>query len=233
MKKAMWMLVAIALVCASTTVWAGGRPDKPYKNWFGHVGTGYVFVQGDTSDFLDDDWYLHGGATYWPSEWPVGVEIDLGYSNLGISRQTIDRINDIISQDPNNNGTVDGGDFDVWQLTFNGVWGPGKTDGTGFFVTGGVGVYYLEGTLNERGLVYYPPYCDPWWPWYCYPGGVGEGKFIRAKETTTEFGWNAGVGFGLEVGASGSQLVFEARYHDVSTNGVSLTYVPVTVAYRW
>jgi opacity protein-like surface antigen len=221
--------VVVALLSSAT--WAGGRPDKPWKSWFGQFSAGYAFVQGDAGDTLDDDWFLTGGAMYWPGDWPVGLSLDLGYVDFGVSKETIDRINDIIDDDPQNEGRVDGGNVEIWQLTANGVWGPGKSDGTGFYVTAGVGAYYVEGTLNEIGLVAYPPWCQPYWPYYCYPGGVGSGKYILARETTTQFGWNVGVGFGLEVGGSGSQVILEARYHSVNVN--ELEYLPVTVGYRW
>ena len=96
-------------------------------------------------------------------------------------------------------------------------------------MVGGIGGYYLDGRLTSTGLVYYPPGCGYWW---CWPGSVGPGTLIRGSESTTEFGYNLGLGLTFEMG-SGSQLYLEAKYHRIETDPVATEYVPLVVGYRW
>ena len=86
--------------------------------------------------------------------------------------------------------------------------------------------------MRENGLVYYPPVCDPWF-WWCYPGGVGPGSIVVASQSTTEFGWNVGLGWAWEVNISGSQVFLEARYHSIDTTRASTEYLPLTIGFRW
>ena len=95
----------------------------------------------------------------------------------------------------------------------------------------GVGAYDVEGRVRETGLVFYPPICDPWF-WWCRSGGVGPGSVVVAKTSSTEFGWNAGLGWAFEV-ATGSQLYLEARFHSVNTSPLGTEYLPLTIGYRW
>jgi hypothetical protein len=74
-------LTCVFLVAAlvGTNVYAGGRPDSSSRDWFGHINGGYTFATGTTSDFLDDDWTFGGGAMYWPSDWPLGIALNVNY----------------------------------------------------------------------------------------------------------------------------------------------------------
>ena len=223
--------MAACVACiAGSAAFAGGRPDDTSSRWFGDFSGGYAFAQGDTSDNVDDDWMLSGGAMFWPADWPAGIVFNLAYGQFDLTDEAVQNINTAIILDPNNAGLIDGGDVETWQLTVNGMWGPGSRD-NGFYLTGGVGAYYLKGTITETGLVYYPPFCDPWYWWWCFPGGVGLGSIPTGSDSTTEFGWNLGLGFSLEAG--NGQFFMEARYHDVSTDNDDVTFVPVTFGYRW
>jgi len=57
-------------------------------------------------------------------------------------------------------------------------------------------------------------------------------RHCRREDSTTEFGWNGGIGLSFNVGSTDSQLYLEAKYHSVETT-TSATYVPITVGYRW
>ena len=224
----------VGVVCAAAlitaTAGAGARPDDTSRDWFGFVNLGWVVPQGDTSDVLDDDWTLSGGAMYWPSDWPVGLVLEAAYSDLDVSNKALDAINDAIASDPGNSGRVDGGDLETWQFTANVVWSPGSGN-NGFFLTGGVGAYSLHGVLTETGLVYYPPFCDPWYWWWCFPGGVGTGNIVRGSESSTELGWNVGLGYAFPT--STGQIFIEAKYHEISTDGPGVSYLPITVGFRF
>jgi hypothetical protein len=221
---------AVTVAVSSSVAQAGGRPDDQSKNWFGDFSGGWAFPEGNSGDILDDDWTISGGATYWPSDWAVGINFGVGYSKLDISDDAIRAINAAIAADPNNSGTVDGGDIESWQFTINAIWGPGS-ESNGLYFTGGVGAYSLDATVTETGLVYYPPFCDPWYWWWCYPGGVGLGSIVAGSDSTTEIGYNLGLGYSLEAGDG--QFFIEAKYHLIDTETDELTYVPLTFGFRW
>lgn len=185
-------------------------------------------AQGTFGDIVDDDLTINGGATYWPTTWPVGLSMDLAYQQLDVSSAALRAINDQI---PPDQGELTGGDVEIWQFTTNAIWSP-KTNGPiGFYVTGGAGVYFLDGRLTNTGLVYYPPVCEPWY-WWCYPGGSGPGTIVQASESATELGYNLGVGVTFE-NSEGSQWYIEARYHSVDTTRESTEFVPLVIGYRW
>lgn len=237
-RKLLVMIVCMALIVASGSAFAG-RPDKAFKSWFGHFGVGYSVADSDFGDIFDDDWQFNGGATYWPEDWAIGLELDLGYSNYDASNSAVralnDAIDDAIMMDPSicpgGGCNIDGIDFESWTLGVSGVWGPDTSGSVGFYLKAGVGAYFMEGRAKQNGLVYYPPVCDPWF-WWCYPGGVGPGTFIVGKESATEFGWNASVGVTFDMN-SGSQIYLEANYRRSELDRGSVTYIPITVGFKW
>jgi len=223
---ALVMFVSLSLVPAALA----GRPDKSWKNWFGHIAGGWGFQQDDTKDILDDALYFDGGATYWPTDWPVGLVLDLAASQYDFNRETLDKINDALEADGQER-SITGGDTTIWSLTANGIWSPGKGP-FGFHLTAGIGAYYYDAKLTTDALIYYPPVCDPWY-WWCYPGGVGPGTAVVTSHDDTEFGWNVGVGADFEVGSSGSQLYVELTYHSFDIDRGTIAYMPLVVGYRW
>ena len=167
-----------------------------------------------------------------PENWAAGIDLDLAWSEYDLSSSAIRAINEaILEEDPLNLGSVTGGDVEVWSLAINTIWGPDLGGSVGFYLTGGVGMDFIEGKITDNQLVYYPPICDPWY-WWCYPGGVGPGTVIVGKEETTEFAWNAGIGLDFEVG-SGSQVYVEARYHSAETERESTVFTPLVIGFRW
>ena len=46
----------LVVFVAAGSAWAGGgRPDKDFKDWFGHVDFGYSLAEGDFKDIADDE----------------------------------------------------------------------------------------------------------------------------------------------------------------------------------
>lgn len=221
-------LLICALVFLPVTQ-AGGRPDKDWKEWFGHISGGYSAGMGTFGDLVDDSFIFNGGATLWPDTWPVGMNLDLAYSQYDFSDETLRAINDIIDMDPISNGDITGGDTDIWSVGVNAMWGPDTSGSVGFYLIGGIGVEFVEAKLTTQGLVYYPPICGWWW---CVPGGVGPGTLIKASESTTEFGYNVGIGLTFEL-SSGSQFFIEAKYKSIDTQIDSIETLPIVVGWRW
>lgn len=224
-----WALLLTAFI--STEVHAGGRPDASYRSWFGQINGGYAFGSGDTSDFLDDDWTFGGGAIYWPSDWPVGIALDVNWLRMDLSSQAINAINEIIDSDPGNDGSISGGDVENWQFGLNAIWSLGPSQSEGFYLTGGISWNSVTGTVTDTGLVYYPPICDPWYWWWCLPGGVGPGTIIVGERSTDEFGWNVGLGFSFP--ATGGRGYAELRYERIEFDNGSIDYIPLVIGYRW
>jgi len=231
--RALTVASSFALIGSSafigSSALAGGRPNETERNWFPVFSGGWAMAQSDTSDVLDDDFTISGGALFWPRAWDAGIELKLTYSGFDISDDSINAINAAIAQDPANSGRIDGGDLDTWQFTINGIWGPGS-DRDGFYLTGGIGAYHLDAKLTNTELVYYPAFCDPWF-WWCVPGGFGPGSVVQASDSSTEFGLNVGVGYNVETG--GGQFFVEAKYHRIDTDTRDLEFVPINFGFRW
>ena len=211
-------LIFSMVFLVATSTWAG-RPDKNWKSWFGHFAGGYTGVTGDATDVVKDGWNLNGGATYWPEPWPIGIDLELGYNDLGFTDAVLNSLEG-----------VDSDTFTVWSLTADAMWGPKPGGGTvNAYLMGGVGVYRVSGKLGEA--TWLPGWvCDPWIGW-CRPGLV-PGTIIKYDETQTKFGYNFGAGISFEVGL-GSQIYIEAKWHRAETDPESLDYIPVVVGYRW
>ena len=226
------LFCTVTLIAAlSAPAHAGGRPDGSSRNWFGQIGTGWAFPNGNSGDYLDDDWTFGGGAIYWPSDWAIGIGIDVNYATFDLSNRAISEINDLINQDPGNDGEITGGDVDNWQIALNGTWSLGPKTDSGLYLTGGISWNSITGRITETGLVYYPPICDPWF-WWCRPGGVGPGTIIVGKQDTDEFGWSVGAGYSFDT-RSGGKVFVEARYQQIELGNDKLKYIPLTVGYRW
>lgn len=226
----MIVLASAIGIFLSSLAWAGGRRDDSDRKWYGQFSAGYQFPVGAVGDILDNSFTISGGAMYWPSDWPAGINVNLAYSNPDITGKAINDINNQISKDPANSGSIDGGDVSIWQLTVNGIWSLGKKT-EGFYLTGGAGVYRLKARLTQVGLAYYPPICNPWWYW-CTPPGIGPGSYVVASDTVTKYGLNGGVGYSFPPGYL-SQWFIEAKYHYINTDRKETAYIPVEVGVRW
>jgi opacity protein-like surface antigen len=210
---------------------AGGRPDDSTRSWFGDFSGGIAFPESHAGDVLEEDWLLSGGATYWPSDWKVGLNFGVSWAKFDLQSSAIQAINNAIAADSNNSGRIDDGDVENWAFHANAIWSPGGDSSRGLYLTGGITAAYMKGRVTETGLVYYPPICDPWYWWWCYPGGFGQGAIIRGEDSTTKWGYNLGIGVSFPAGAG--QFFIEAKYTYIPTDSDNLTYVPVSFGYRW
>jgi len=224
------IVLSVTCLLTAATAWAGGRPNDSARSWFGDVSVGWAFPQSDADDILDDDWTLGGGVLYWPSDWPVGIQGEVTWAKFDFSGEAIDAINEAIEQDPQNGGQIDDGDVEVWQVAVNAIWSPGNSD-SGFYVVGGVTANFIDATVTNTQLVYFPPICDPWYWWWCVPGGVGPGSVVQGSDSSTEYGLNAG--FGYDFPAGDGKFFVEARYHYVTTDSDDFYFVPISIGYRW
>jgi hypothetical protein len=224
-RKITIIFCAVGLLSISA---ANALPNKAWKDWFGHFEGSYVLAQGNFGDVVEDDFSFSGGATYYPESWPVGIDITLSWSDLDFEPSVLRAINDQLEP---GTGELTGGGVEIWSLVPSVVWSSRGGSSVGFNVSAGAGLYDLKGTLTNTGLIYYPPVCDPWF-WWCVPGGYGPGTVVRGSQSTTELGYNVGLGLTFKL-SGGSEAFFEAKYHKIETDPVSTEYLPLSVGVRW
>ncbi len=186
-----------------------------------HFSLGASLPQGDAGDFLDDGWALHGGATWFSANRPIGLRLDFGVDWWDVKSSALAQI-DTDSSTPNVIEPPDDGDARAWSGTVNFLW-EAETKGTvGFYLTGGLGVYYASWNISEDGV---GVVCN-WW--YCY--GVS-GQYLISSGDSWEWGYNAGFGVTFHL-QSGSEVYLEGVYHWVETDQ-GAEFVPVSVGFRW
>jgi opacity protein-like surface antigen len=197
---------------------------KDWKSWYGEVSAGYAVPMlettapdGSSVDPLDDGWNLTLGGVYKPKTWPVGAYLELGYNSFDVNRDLLDQID------------VGGGDADIWSLDGGFFWTTTTGTPVNFYIRGGVGWYRIEAKLTEPGAGFLPGWCG--WNW-CYPGGIVPTDVVVASDSTTRFGYNAGLGLSFAFG-SGSEIYLEARYHRAETTNEPTELLPVSVGFRW
>jgi opacity protein-like surface antigen len=194
--------------------------EKDWKSWYGQLGAGYSLPQADAGDALEDDLWWTGGVAYYPETWPVGILVELAYSDYDLRSDVLEQI-----QPPD---TRIEGDVAVWALTAGAVWSPRLSNSAGFYAVGSVGAYRLEGTLSQPGT-YSGTGCDPWL-WWC-DAGAEAGDVVPDSESATELGFSLGVGVTFEVGLS-AELYLEARYHRIGGDETT-ELLPLVLGYRW
>jgi len=189
-----------------------------------HIGGGVSIPTGDIGDVIDTGWRINGGATFYPSKKPIGFRLDLAWDWWDVSDDFLDGVdtNDTLPgiQRP------DDGDAQSIGTTFNVLWEPESSGSVGFYLTGGVGVYYLYADLGNYDT-YNTIYCD-WY--YCYPVTV-TGEYEIRDESSWEWGLNAGVGVTFEL-QGGSQFYIETSYQWLDTQQTA-AWVPVQFGWRW
>lgn len=215
LKRLPLLAVIFGLVLVPAT--ADAQFDKSWQQWFGHIAAGYSSPQGDTGNILSGGWNISGGATYKPNDWPLGIVMELGYNDFGITQDALDFYES------------SGGDASIWSLTAGGIWAL-KTGGrVGFNVQAGFGAYYSQGQLTEPGYTC-GTICDPHYPWWCW-WGCTPGAVVDDSVSSIDFGYTIGaaITFRLE---SDSVIYLEAKYHWVGTESTS-TFMPINVGFRW
>jgi hypothetical protein len=214
-------LAALMLFCFAN---AQAAIDKPV---IGHVSFGPSFAQGKTGDFLESGWALHGGATWMSPSRPMGLRLDFGVDWFDMKRSVLDLI-DTTPETPATITPPDNGDARSWSGTVDFIWNPSNKGKVGFYLVGGVGVYYSQYGLSENG--YGTGYWCDWYWGYCYPTLV-EGEYLIESGSTWDWGLNAGAGVTFEL-SSGAELYLEAVYHWVDTKE-GAEFLPVTLGIRW
>ena len=208
-------LIVLAVIVAAAVIAAPEAQaiQKPLK---GHIQFGGSWPQGDAEKIIDAGWSLHGGATMYPWEAPLGVRFDVGVEWWDADSGFLDDIG------------VDDGWSRMWSLTAELLYEPNTSGPVGFYAGVGGGGYFGYLELTEPGYAY-GWYCDYYWG-YCYPGAVA-GDYVIDSESVSAFGLKASVGVTFKT-SGGGQFYLEANYNWVDTAN-PLKYMPVAIGYRW
>jgi hypothetical protein len=205
----------IAVIGLLSATPADAQFNKDWKSWYGHVQGGFSLTQGDVADLADDGWTIGGGATYYPSDWPVGISMGIGYSDYDLTGEAKDYFES-------------NGDVSTWEATGGVTWSPRLEGSVGFYLNGGVGVYRTEARLTEPGA-WCGPICPPY-SWWCYPGCL-PGTIVTDSQATTDFGLNLAAAITFSVGMD-SMIYVQAQYNSVQSDA-TLEFIPLVVGYRW
>jgi hypothetical protein len=221
MKKA---TLAVSALFVAAVVLAVPGTVSAMEDVKAHIGGGVSIPLGDLGDAVETGWRINGGWTFYPSKKPVGFRVDLAWDWWDVSSSFLDTID--------TNSTVPGiqspddGDAQSLATTFNILWEPETSGTVGFYLTGGVGMYYLYADLGNYD--YYTTVVCDWW--YCYPI-TGTAEYEIDDKSSWEWGANAGVGITFEL-QGGSQFYVETSYQWVDTQQ-SGAWVPVNFGWRW
>lgn len=206
-------LVLLGCVAGSAPAFAQGyyrsQPaDRPVQ-WF--VDGGAAITESDTNTNFNNGWTFGGGVNIKPAPGPFMLRLDLNYSYFDASDL-------LIAANPTANygymETLTGFADGVLEVPFN-PW-------TRFYVMAGPGFGWRGVYLTNAGV-----YCTPY---FCGPG-YGPGALV-ARDTSTNFAWNAGVGVDFAL-PGGQSWFLEARYERLDTSPAPTEFIPLRVGFRF
>jgi opacity protein-like surface antigen len=210
--------IAVAGIGAGSAAFAQ-QMAPPTIHW--HVMGGYSDTVGTTADYLQGGYMVGGGFTLSQGfDDPLDLRFEFSYSNHNATNNLLN-----IGQQVANT-EVDNGTGQFWSGTGNVEYHVPIIYGVRVYGIAGVGAYHERVELNQQvpgGWGYYN--CDPF-SGYCYGNNA-----LVASQSTTKFGWNAGLGVDFALPYGHSWFV-EARYHRISTD-TPIELVPIAVGYRF
>jgi hypothetical protein len=188
-----------------------------------HVDAGYSITTDQTAKYLDNGWTIGAGFTWHPDPGqPFALRTDLHYSRFNATNQ-------LLNQGASVTGTeIDDGSGHMVGLDLDGVLDIPFSPTVRGYIMAGVGVDYRRIDLTQT-VAYGTYVCDPWWG-FCGPGYVA-GDVLVAREETTRFAWNGGVGLDFALGGGQSWFI-EARYNRMETQQPT-TMIPIRVGFRF
>lgn len=207
-------------VVAGPTALADTSPELKYRPFHFQIDGGYSIPAGDTHTDLDGGAIGGLGFAWFPSSaLPIGIRADGSYSHF--------RIKDSVLADSGadygwGHANVYGGDADL-QLNL-----AHRSARAQMYLLGGAGWYReqteLRGVTWTNGIV-----CNWFW---CGPGTY---PALTERENSTSgwlHAWNAGLGWETAISDYASFFV-EARYERIKPYGSHMSFVPVTVGFRF
>jgi hypothetical protein len=232
MRRTLSVFAGALLVAAVAVAPLSAQTVTKDVQW--RLGTGYSVPLGATGDVVDGGWNIHTGVDWHPKRSQFGVNVNLDF-NFGhaLQPEVINRLNEYIQDSfPALTDDIDGGGMWSWTLTANLMWQSKGRGPVGFYVIGGGGVYTRSTSVTDQ-TVGTGWYCNPWYPYWCYPY-TGTYENIIAERTQTDFGWNVGAGLNFRAGRG--LFYIESRYNQMVATGSAtkpMEWVPITFGYKF
>jgi opacity protein-like surface antigen len=210
-------ICAVAGILATTST---ARGQEPRIHW--HVMGGYSEPLGKTSDYLQGGYSFGAGFSVSPSaNAPVNFRFDFSYGEHNASNRLIDLGQQTTPIQ------IDGGTGQFWSGTANVAYRVPLAYGVRGYGIAGIGAYHTRVEFTQALPYYGGYYCDPFYG-FCY-GGYG--NTVVSSNSSTKFGWNAGVGVEFLL-PYGNSWFIETRYHRISTS-TPIEYLPIEIGYRF
>jgi opacity protein-like surface antigen len=170
---------------------------------------------GATDNILQGGGYAIGaGLSLTPQRGsPFSLRFDFDYAQNNATHQ-------LLNEGAQQGAYAYGGTTSLTSVTANGVYKVPLGGGVRAYGVAGVGAYNARVDFNQGGY----GYCNPFWG-YCYGYGYGP------SDSTTKFGWNAGLGVEFPL-YYGQAWFIEARFNRIETQQ-AIEYVPITVGFRF
>jgi opacity protein-like surface antigen len=183
---------------------------------------GAAITTGTTSDFLNSGYTVGGGFTLHPEPGPLALRATFDYTRLPATQQLI---NDAAAV---NQANINGGRAEIYSLRANAVyeWPLVPYSNLRGYLTGGLGVAHESVALTQTILAA-GPVCS----WWVCGTAVHPEESVVARNDTTRFTWNAGVGVDVAQGPWQSWFV-EVVFEKVNTPQAT-TFVPLRVGLRF
>jgi opacity protein-like surface antigen len=213
-------LALVALTCFAPSAfaqqsWYSLQDAQPVRFYL--MG-GFTQPVGNTNDILQGGWTVGFGVAFRKPESPLALRLELNYASNNAT-------NSLINQGQQSTGLrISGGYADLFWGTANVEYQVPFKPGINGYVVGGVGGYYTQISLTERGFGFV---CNPWWG-FCF---IASGNVIVAQHDVTKFGFNAGVGVSFRL-RGGTVLFVESRYNAVQMPQ-TFEFVPINVGVRF
>ncbi len=215
------VLSVIALPCMAQSY--GERDFAAPGGIHWHIEGGYAPTIGRTSDYLNGGGSIGGGFTFTPATGsPFSLRADLSYSQFNATRHLL------YLGAQQNQTEIDDGTGRIINLDLDGVLNiPLGPRARGYLFAGVGGAHRRIELTQTAGFAGY--YCDDW-SGFCGVG-VFPGDVLVAREDTTRFAWNAGLGVEFPM-YSGQTFFVEARYDRIETDQPT-EFIPIRVGLRF
>jgi opacity protein-like surface antigen len=209
-------------LAATACAQALAQSDSDRRPFGFHAEAGFSATTGTAQRYLKDGWIVSGGVDWHPNpNVPLTLSLEGHYSDYDATNELIN-LGSAATQThiDDGNGSTLGADLNAKYAV------PLGSRVRGYLIAGaGVDRRRIEltQTVLFNGFV-----CDPF-SGLCGIGAV-PGDVLVARDTTTRFAWNAGLGLELPV-ARGAWFL-DARYRRIET-ATPTEYVPIQIGYRF
>ena len=197
------VLAAGAALTAAPSA-AHAQFPSPVRNPFSFGGSGGLTVPtGALSNDVNAGYTVAGMVEYRPAPGPLSLRLEVGYDRFDYKGDYQTSAAQLLGVNYSSNTHFIRGNANL-------VYRFSSLSGIRPYVTGGVGIY----NNSDGSTIQY--------------GGSTQSY---NSSSTTKFGVNGGVG--IEVPLSGITVFGEVRAHGVQTDYTPVTYIPITVGFRF